>query len=57
MIATAKSLSGRSRLLFSTQADCLALGSSRGSSVIVARGEEKYMALGGKMVNVVVESQ
>lgn len=37
--------------------DCLALGSSRGSSGIVARGEEKYMALGGKMVNVVVESQ
>lgn len=56
MIATAKSLSGRSWLLFSTQVDCLALGSSRGSSVIVAR-EEKYMALGGKMVSVVVESQ
>lgn len=57
MIATAKSLSGRSWLLFSTQVDCLALGSSRGSSVIVARGEEKYMALRGKMVNVVVEYQ
>lgn len=47
-----KSLSGRNWVLPSTQVNGLLSGHSRDSS---AGEEEKYTAIGGRMVNVVVE--
>lgn len=55
MIATLKSLSGRNWVLPSTQVNGLLSGHSRDSSAIEAGEEEKYTAIEGRMVNVVVE--
>lgn len=55
MSATLKTLSGRNWVLPSTQVDGLVSGHSRDSSAIVAGEEEKYTAIEGRMVNVVVE--
>lgn len=45
MITTLKSLSGRNRVLPSTQVDGLVSGQSRDSSAIVAGEEEKSTAI------------
>ena len=55
MIAMLKSLSGRNWVLSSTQVDRLVSGHRRDSSAIVAGEEEKYTAIKGRRVNVVVE--
>ena len=55
MSSTLKTPSGRNWVLPSTQVDGLVSGHSRDSSAIVAGEEEKYTAIEGRMVNVVVE--